>query len=189
MPFSGEQYNFYDQPSRFFFMNASMRGLPVEGFHRYFGAVATMRIKAASIFPIADAGGPEMTTAETVTLFNDMCVFAPATLVDPRIEWTAVDALHAIGRFTHESIGVEATLTFNDAGELVDFVSDDRLMGPSADSSFTRVRWSTPLHQYKAFGSVVLSSAGVGRWHPMGAEAYDYIEIFTTGIRYNLAAP
>lgn len=188
MTFSGEQYNFYDQPSRFFFMNAWMRGLPVEGFHRYVGPSATMRIKVASLFPMVDAEGPELTTAETVTLFNDMCVFAPATLVDPRIEWTEIDALHLVGRFTHESIGVEATLTFNDAGELVDFVSDDRLMGSPDGSSFARVRWSTPLRQYKSFGSVTLSSAGVGRWHRRGAEAYDYIEIFTTGIKYNLTA-
>lgn len=86
MTFTGEQYNTYAPNARYFLMDAAMYGVPVEAFHRFVGASATMRVKAVSIVPIVDASGPEMTKAETVTLFNDMCVFAPGALVDSRIQ-------------------------------------------------------------------------------------------------------
>ena len=46
-------------------------------FHRFVGPSATMRVKVASVVTMVDAKGPEMDEAETVTLFNDLCVFAP----------------------------------------------------------------------------------------------------------------
>lgn len=32
-----------------------------------------------------------MDKTETVTLFNDMCLMAPATLIDRRIQWQEID--------------------------------------------------------------------------------------------------
>jgi hypothetical protein len=49
-----------------------------------------MRVKVASILMMVDAKGPEMDQAETVTLFNDLCVFAPGALIDPRIRWQVI---------------------------------------------------------------------------------------------------
>jgi hypothetical protein len=43
MSFTGEQYNFYDRPSRLFLMDASMFGVPFQVFHRFVGPSATMR--------------------------------------------------------------------------------------------------------------------------------------------------
>jgi hypothetical protein len=188
MEFTGEQYNFYDQPSRLFIMDASMYGIPFEAFHRFVGGAATMRVKVASIVPMINASGPEMTKAETVTLFNDMCIFAPGSLVDPRIEWRDAEPHRVSARFTNAGISIEAVLTFNDAGELVDFVSDDRLAGSPDGKSFTPTRWSTPLSDYRAFGPHTLSGQGAGRWHPSGGEPYDYIHLFLEDIQYNLPA-
>jgi hypothetical protein len=60
MPFTGEQHNFYDQPSRLFLMNASMFGIPFQAFHRFSGASATMRVKVAAAVTMVDAKGPQM---------------------------------------------------------------------------------------------------------------------------------
>ena len=186
MTFTGEQYNTYGPNARFFLMDAALYGVPVTAFHRFVGTSATMRVKAASIVPVASASGPEMTKAETVTLFNDMCVFAPGALVDPRIEWSEIDAHNVSASYTNEGLTIQATLTFNDAFELTDFVSDDRLAGSQDGKSFTQVRWSTPLRDYASFGSHYLSGYGVGRWHPKDAQAYDYIQISLKSIRYNV---
>jgi hypothetical protein len=167
-------------------MDAALYGIPVQAFHRFTGATAAMRVKAAWIVPVVDARGPEMTRAETVTLFNDMCVFAPGTLVDPRIEWREIDDHHAAASFTNEGVAIQATLTFNPAFELIDFVSDDRLAGSSDGKSFTRMRWSTPVGGYSSFGQHYLSGYGAGRWHPTDAPAYDYIELSLKSIRYNV---
>src|SRR5665647_263409 len=55
------------------------------------GSSATLRVWVASAVTVVDAKGPEMDEAETVTLFNDLCVFAPGVLIDPRIQWQVID--------------------------------------------------------------------------------------------------
>ena len=72
MPFAAEQYNFVDPPARYFYLNASMFAIPVQGYHRYAGSSASMRVKAAALVPVVNASGSEMTQSETVTLFNDI---------------------------------------------------------------------------------------------------------------------
>ena len=96
MSFTGEQHNFYGAasgPSRFFLMDASMLGIPFRVYHRYVDAHATMRVKAASLLTMVDAKGPDMDAAETVTVFNDLCVFAPGALVDHDIQWREIGSL------------------------------------------------------------------------------------------------
>ncbi len=188
MSFTGEQYNFLDRPARFFIMDASMYGIPVQALHRFEDGTARMRVKVASIFSIVDAKGPEMTKAETVTLFNDMCVFAPGSLIDPKIQWREIDAQNLSGAFTNAGVTIQAVLTFNEAGELVDFVSDDRLAGSADGKSFTAMRWSTPLGGYQTFGAHTVSASGAGRWHPEGGDPYDYIQLSLTDIGYNQPA-
>ncbi|TFC86401.1 hypothetical protein E3T24_06515 [Cryobacterium sp. TmT2-59] len=84
MTYTGEQVNTYGPaPSRLFWMDATMVGLPVDVLHVLVGRTATMRVKLCSMLPMANAAGPEMDRAETVTLFNDLCILAPAALTAP----------------------------------------------------------------------------------------------------------
>ena len=46
-----------------------------------------MQVKIAGAVEIADARGDVMDRSEAVTLFNDMCLLAPGTLLDPTIAW------------------------------------------------------------------------------------------------------
>ena len=145
MTFTGEQVNTYGSaPSRLFFMDAAMRGLPVDVLHVFVGRSATMPVKACSLVALVDAAGPDMDQAETVTLFNDLAVFAPSALIDAPITWQALDDHHVRGAFTNGAHTVTAELNFNDYYELVDFVSDDRLAASENGKSFTPKRWSTP---------------------------------------------
>jgi hypothetical protein len=187
MPLTAEQYNFLDDPSRFFYLNASMFAIPVQGYHRFVGPSATMKVKAAALVTVADALGAEMNQAETVTLFNDMCVMAPATLIDPSVTWEPVDATTARAWFTNAGRTIGAELTFNQAGELTNFCSDDRYALMPDGKTVKRLRWSTPLTAYRSFGRVRLSSAGEGRWHEPEGE-YAYIELTLDDIAYNVRA-
>ncbi|MBK8953410.1 MAG: hypothetical protein IPM85_15270 [Chitinophagaceae bacterium] len=51
-----------------------------------------MDIRLFSLFRVQYQHGPEMDTAETVTMLNDMCCMAPATLIDKRITWEQADS-------------------------------------------------------------------------------------------------
>ncbi len=90
--FTSEQYNFFESPTRLFFMKANFKGLPTQGYHRYKNRQASMDIKLLSLFPVVNINEPEMYKTETVTFFNDMCLFAPAAFIDAKIEWETIDA-------------------------------------------------------------------------------------------------
>ncbi|MDQ3031252.1 MAG: hypothetical protein M3Y87_02470 [Myxococcota bacterium] len=183
MPFEADQQSVVDPPTRLFLMDATMYGLPVQAFHRYVGPSATMRVKLAGIVPIVEASGPVMDESETVTLFNDMCVLAPGSLLEPSIAWEAVDASTARARFTNGAHTISATLSFDDEGFLTSFVSDDRSRASADGRSFTRQRWSTPLREPRLYGAVRLASRGDARWHAPDGELV-YVELEVLEIDY-----
>ena len=185
IPIRGEQHNFVDEPSRLFYFTGSMRGVPLQAYHRYVGRSATMTVKAAALVPVARAAGREMDEGETVTMLNDMCVMAPASLISPSIEWGAVDSRTARATFTNAGHTVHAELTFNERGEMIDFVSNDRYQTSPDGRTATRVRWSTPLRSYRAFGPFRLASGGQARWHEAARE-YAYIELTIDDVQYNV---
>jgi hypothetical protein len=188
MPFSGEQFDrFGDNSARLFFIDASMLGLPVDVLHVFRGAAATMRAKAGSLVPVVNASGPEMNRSETVTLFNDLCILAPAALVDPAIEWVPVDDHTAAAVFTRGPNVTRAVLSFGPTGELVDFVSDDRLRSSPDGRTFTVQRWSTPVGTVRTFGTRRVSTKGEARWHAPAPEGeFAYLEFELVGIAYNV---
>jgi hypothetical protein len=185
LQFAAEQYNVLNPPARLFFLNASMFGIPVHAYHRYVGSSASMRVKAAALVPVVSADGTEMTQSETVTFFNDMCIMAPATLIDRAIEWKAVDAHCVRARFTNAGYAVHADLSFDDAGELANFVSDDRYQVCPDGETSRRLRWSTPIHGYRSYGATRLASGGEGRWHEPDGE-YAYIELAIDDVLFNV---
>jgi len=149
MPFTSEHYNFIDASTRLFFMKATMKHLPVAGFHCFKNGVAFMDIRLLSLLKVQYQSGNEMNIAETVTFFNDMCCMAPATLIDKRIKWMEVDSNKVRAEFTNNNIAISAWLYFNDKGELINFMSDDRY-ATTENKKMKQLRWSTPLKDYKA---------------------------------------
>jgi len=185
MPLHAEQFNCVDDAARLFYLNASMLTIPVQGYHRYVGRSASMRVKAAALVPVASAAGGVMTRSEIVTLFNDMCVLAPATLIDPAIRWELVGTRIADATFTNAGHAIRARLIFRDSGELSDFVSDDRSQTSRDGTTLRRLRWSTPLGAYRSFGAVRLASTGEGWWHEPNGE-YAYLQLTIDDVQYNV---
>jgi hypothetical protein len=158
--FTSEQYNFFDEPARLFFMKGEMFGITVPGYHRYKNAMATMDIRLFGLFSIVQKKGVEMNKAETVTLFNDMCLLAPATLIDKRIQWQPIDSNTASAVFTNRNISIAATLSFNTRGQLISFISNDRL----SVSDMKTYPWFTPIHSYKTINDLNVMSEGDAVW-------------------------
>ena len=183
MKFSSEQYNFMQNPTRLFFLKAVMKGLPVRGLHSYKGGNAFMDIRLFSLFKVQYQKGPEMGISETVTFFNDMCCLAPATLIDRRITWMEVNGNEVKAKFTCNKITIAAILHFNEKGQLVNFVSEDRY-AQMKDNSMKRFRWSTPLQDYKEFNGRMLPTYAEAIYsYPDGDFCYGTFRI--TGVEYN----
>jgi hypothetical protein len=185
MPFDADQQSFADQPARLFLMRARMVALPVEVFHRLIGGHARMQVKIAGAIPMVDARGAVMDRSEAVTLFNDMCLLAPGTLLDPGIGWEQVDARTVRARFTHGEHTISATLQFGDDGLLTNFISDDRSRSSSDGKVFTRLRFSTPVRDYREFESVRLAGHAEARWTLPEGE-FTYGEFDLQDVAYNV---
>jgi hypothetical protein len=187
MPFHGEQVNTLGtDPVRLFYIDATMLGFPLDVLHVFAGPSATMRVKAVSLFRMVNAAGPEMDQGETVTVFNDLCVLAPSALVAAPIVWETIDSHHVRGAFTRGEHTVSALLIFNDAHELIDFISDDRSAASSDGKHFVQQRWSTPLRGYRSFGATRIATIGEGRWHAPDPEGeFTYIDFHVDDIVYN----
>lgn len=166
------QYDRFDPPKRLFFLPSQMMGLPVKVLHDYDGIAATMRVRLAALFNVVDAKGEAFSRAETVTLLNDLCLFAPGWLSDPRLTWSEIDDRSAHVIFRNGPHTVTATLFFNDADELVNFTSADR--GTTDDKGQITLRpWSTPIRAYKTFAGQRLLSEGEAVWNdPTGDFTY-----------------
>jgi hypothetical protein len=187
MTFRAEQVSVFEQdaPTRLFLMDATMKHLPVDVFHRFVGDAATFRVRVLSAFTRVDAKGPEMDRSETVTLFNDLCLLAPARLIDPAIAWEAIDARHARARYTRGKETISAELVFDASGDLVDFVSDDRLAASPDGKSFTARRWRTPVQSYRAFGPRRVMALAEARWET-ASDGFAYLELELTDLAYNV---
>lgn len=167
--FRSEQHNFFAEPARLFFMKAQMFGITVPGYHKYLNEKASMDVRLFGFFTVVGAEGEIMDKAETVTLFNDMCLLAPASLIDRRIKWEEIDSLHTRATFTNGKISISAVLHFNSQGQLINFISDDRY----AISDMKNYRFSTPVQEYKKIEGINVISRGEAVWHfPDGEFTY-----------------
>mgnify|MGYP005666416263 CR=1 FL=1 len=167
--FTSEQYNFFDEPERLFFMKARVKGLPTAGYHAFKAGAASMDIRVLSLIPVAHQDGELLRQAETVTLFNDMCLMAPATLIDERIKWTAIDKNTAKADFTNHDITISATLYFNEKGALVNFISNDRY----EVNVMQQLPFSTPVQGYQTLNNRQVMRSGDAVWHyPEGEFVY-----------------
>ena len=186
MPFTGEQVNTYGaEPSRLFVMDATWLALPVDVLHSYRGSRATMRVKVCSLVSMVNASGPDLDRAETVTVFNDLCLLAPSALIGAPITWRTIDNNHVEGTFTNGPHTVSAELVFDRDHQLVDFVSDDRSRASTDGTTFTSQRWSTPVRGHRTVNGRQIVTDGEGRWHAPEGE-FSYLEFHIDEIAYNL---
>jgi len=181
-PFQSIQYNFIENPTRLFFMKGKMFGITVPGYHKYINGKASMTVSLFGIIPMIKVDGDLMDQAETVTIFNDMCIMAPATLIDQRISWKTISDTVVLASFTNLSHRISAELHFNSDGKLLNFISNDRTdVGDMKSYPF-----HTPIHAYAPFDVYQLVSKGDAVWiYPDGPFTYGKFSL--KDIRFNVA--
>lgn len=159
MPAHSFQVNTFDPPTRSFFMRARMHGLPVQVLHHYGDAEASMQVRVFGLFKMVDLRSHDLFKAECVTVLNDLCLLAPGRLLDPRLSWKPLDRQRAEVAFSNQGVTVRAVLRVDDAGDLVNFTSDDRY-ALQPDGSLKNCRFSTPLRGHRGFGGIRLGAHG-----------------------------
>ncbi len=179
-----DQHDFFDPPARFFLMRASQYSVPFLASHRYLDSEATMQVHVSNLIDVVDARGPEMTQGETVTLLNDLCLLAPSALIAAKASYESVSPSQIRVTFTNAGFTVHAVLSFDDAGDLVNFESDDRFMSDDG-KRYQSFHWSTPVSDYRDFGGRRVPSKGQAVWKmPQGDYVYGRFEL--TDAEYNV---
>ena len=184
MKINPQQYNFFEEPARIFYIKSKVMGIPFDGLHLYAGAEATMQIKVASMFQVVDAKGEKMSSGETVTIFNDMCFFAPATLISKNIQWETIDPLSVKATITIGNNKISAILKFNAQGELIDFISEDRFYCEDG-KTYLSYKWSTPIKNYQDFDGRRIPTYGEAIWHIPYEGEFCYATFDLKEIEYN----
>jgi hypothetical protein len=180
-----EQYDFFAPTSRFFLMRASRGGVPFVVLHRYADGAATMEVRIAGLIPVVTLSGDQMTRSETVTLFNDMCLLAPAALLDVPVTWVDLANHQVRGTFTNAGFTVSAILTFAANGDLVEFQSEDRSMAEG--KSMRRLPWTTPVSEYADFDGLRLVKRAEARFTD-GGRTWAYGRFVLEEIAYNVSS-
>ena len=183
MQSTATQYEFFNPPARLFYMNATRSGVPIDIFHRYIDNAATFQVRIASLFPMVDKSGPVLTRAETVTLMNDIVVMAPAAVLDLPFTWKTVGERSLLATFTNAGNTVSATLTFDTAGDLVGFLSNDRTQEDTKGSR--NVPWSTPISGYRVVDGIRIGAVGDANWVETSGE-WTYGKFEIRSIAYNV---
>ena len=183
MPATATQYEFFDPPARLFFMKATRTGIPIDVWHRYVDGAATFQARVAGLFSMINQSGPVLTRAETVTIMNDIVVLAPAAALDLPFTWETTGTGTLRATFTNAGHQVSATLSFDPAGDLIGFVSDDRWQ--VAPPSPLNVPWSTPLSNYREVDGTRVAAHGDANWlAPSGEWTYGRFDILA--LAYNV---
>ena len=186
MDAEAEQVESFPEVSRLFLIRSSVWGVPFDGYHRFVGDSATMQVRVLSLFDVVNASGKTMTAGETVTLLNDMCLLAPASLLDANIRWRQTDETSVHATWTHQGNTVTAELVFDASGDLVNFVSNDRYLSEDG-KTYTKYPWATPIRGYRdAGGRRVPAHADVVWRLPSGNFTYGRFDV--QSIEYNVAA-
>ncbi len=179
--FASTQYNTFDKNERLFFMDGKVNKLPTSGYHYFKDKNAKMDIKLLSVFPVVSESNDLLRKAETVTLFNDMCIMAPASLIDQNIIWEEVNDYEVIAHFTNDGITITASLFFDKEGALINFYSEDRM----DISDNKQYGFSTPISGYKDHKGYIMPTYGEAIWHyPEGEFVYGKFDILS--ISYNV---
>jgi hypothetical protein len=186
MQLTSDQHNFQDSGWRLFFLKARMMGLPVAGYHAFKNGTAFMDIRLLSLIKVQYHDGERMDVSETVTFFNDMCCMAPGSLADDRIEWLETEGNVVKAAFTNNGIRITAWLHFNDEGQLVNFISNDR-WALEDGGKMSQVPWETPLSDYQEInGHRLATRADLIYKYPAGDICYGEFNI--RSVRYNVEA-
>lgn len=183
MPFSSEQYTFFDKPTRIFYIKASKIGLPITGIHLYKDGTAIMRMIFAGMFTILDTKGPELNQSETVTVFVDMCCLAPATLISKNIQWETIEPLKVKAKFINGKNKISAIMVFNEKGELIKVTSNDRYE-TNDGKIYKPCPWSAPVSTYRTMNGFRLPTTAEEIFNRSDSD-FCYAEFTLKEIEYN----
>lgn len=121
LPFKAEQYFTVEKPG--FIWTADIQAAPmihIVGRDKYEHGKGNMLIKIQSLFPIANATGPEIDQGSMLRYLAEIGWF-PSAALNNYIQWDAVDSTSAKATMQYGAITASGIFRFNKEGDLLSF--------------------------------------------------------------------
>jgi hypothetical protein len=181
MPMAAEQCYTTNPPGFHWKARFKLAGLPLmRGSDTYKAGHGHMFGKLAGLFTIFDERGEKLDQGTMMRYLNEMTWFPSAYLSD-YVTWQAVDAHCADVTFTDGGKSVSARMYFDDAGHLLNFVTQ-RYRGGNGQYSLDT--WCTPMTAFGPRAGLNIPVRGMGVWNLPSGDL-PYIDIELAAIAYN----
>lgn len=183
MPIEAVQYSTLVGPlMRIWYARAKIGPFNVlTGYDRFENGAGRMLMRLLSLFPVVDVQGPEVDMSALITFVNDMVMW-PTAFLSEYIHWEPIDRLSACAQVQVGEQRFSAVLCFNEIGEMVDFITEDRYMLQGKSS--VRTKWSTPFRKYRTANGLRIPSEGEAVWHLPDGE-FPYIQLTIGDVQYD----
>jgi hypothetical protein len=170
------------QLSRTWFAKIRVGSLTLlSGYDRYDCGEGHMLIRLLSLFPVVNIRGPEIDMSALIIFINDMVMW-PTAFLNDYIRWEPIDAMAARMWVNLYKKEFSAIICFNDSGEMVDFITEDRYR--TVGKGFQRDKWSTPLRKYREVNGMRIPTEGEAIWHLPEGE-FPYIQASFGEVQYD----
>jgi len=130
------------------------------GRDKYEDGKGHMLINALSLVKVADASGKEIDQG-TLLRYMAESVWFPTAALSRYIKWEEVDAHSARATMTYGGITASGVFTFNEKGEVLNFVAQRYR---EINGRYLMNTWVVDLKEHKVFNGVKIPSAGEVIW-------------------------
>lgn len=119
------QYNFIKEPCRMALNDASMFGVPFQGYDYYEGGKGSMKGVIAKLITIFNETGEEMDRACLATFLAES-LFAPTILTQDYVSFEQINDYEVKGTISYKGQTASGVFTFNEDYEMISFTTTDR---------------------------------------------------------------
>jgi len=181
LPIKAEQFYTTDPPGFVWKARLKMAGLwLMSGQDKYQAGHGHMFGKVAGLFTVFDARGEEIDQGSMLRYLNEMTWF-PIALLGDNVGWQAVDDHSVDVTFTDCGRSVTARLILDEAGRLINFVTQRYRENRGSYSLDT---WTTPMTEWGMLGGLNLPLRGQAVWKLPSGDL-PYADLRLTEIEYN----
>ncbi len=183
MPVGSRQFITVDKPG--FFWTADVLAAPMISMtarDKYENGKGFMTIRLLSLFPVADAKGPETDQGAMVRYLAEIC-WLPSAALSEYIAWEQVDSASAKATMRYGGIEASAVFTFTPDGDIKSIEAMryyDRKSGPTLE------KWHISIdpNGYREFEGLRIPAISNVAWL-LKAGDFTWYKLEITGIRYN----
>jgi len=179
-----EQYNFAARPDRHAFVDAKMFGMHIiNGKDTLMNGGGSMTIRLAKLFEVGNSSGHEMSQSQLITALAD-AVWMPSLYLQDYVTWTPIDETHAECTITWGDLTASGTFTFNEAGEIIQFDTNDRYQDNNGES--INLPWTVEYGSYHDVDGFRRSGAVKIYWHMPDGSRFTYFECDNYTVSYSV---